>query len=299
MRHILLASILCLSVGCVGGITPGDDDVADDDDDNPPPVSILGKQKYDTEVYPIMTAKCSAQGCHMVGTSGSTAFVTPTVADAHFTVTSYSSVVGNFTETGAPILTKITQTAHFATYTPTEDASIRGWLAQEVIDRQQQPNPQDPPPTETPGAATQRIISEWSGCLLETDFVELQFGECFANKGSNQGNCEQCHTSGLGGFLANDDNVYTYQALSQNKYFMLMYFRPDVTNLQNAMMMPNIEAFERVGNNESPFTEHPAFDINDQTAGLGMSPAEALQTLYDRTMARKLAGTCGPPTLMN
>jgi len=276
-----------------------DDDVGDDGDDNPPPVSILGKQMYEDNVYPIMTAKCSTGACHMVGTAGSTAFVTPTVADAHFTVTSYNSVVGNYTETGAPILTKITQTVHYATYTPAEETSVRGWLAQEVIDRQNPGNPMDPPPTETPGAATQRIISEWSGCLAETDFVELQFGECFANKTSNEGPCEQCHQDGGGGFFANDDNVRTYQVLSQNKYFMLMYFRPDVTNLANAMMQPNIEAFLRVGANESPFTEHPAFDINDPTGGLNISPAAQLQELYDRTMARKAAGQCGPPVLMN
>ena len=128
--------------------------------------------------------------------------------------------------------------------------------------------------------------------LKQTDFETLGFGVAWANKGSNQGNCEQCHTSGAYGFEANDDNAGMYETLSTNKYYMMAYFAPDISNLADAKMVPNFPNFVRVGLRQVPHQEHPAFntDLND-------GAFQKLQQLYDLTMGYKAAGTCGPPRI--
>lgn len=291
----LLAAVL-LAGGCVGDLTPMADDDGDDGSspDGGGNTGGLARQMFETDVFPIMSAKCGA-GCHLTTSSSSTPFVATTVGQAWITAVGFDSVVGNFTTTGAPIYTKVVPGPHQGrTYTPDEQAKITAWLAQEVADRSTGPGPTDGGGggTETPAQATARIISEWSGCLKQTDFEELGFGVAWANKGSNQGNCEQCHTSGAYGFKANDDNAGMYTTLSTNKYYMMAYFSPDISDLANAKMVPNYPNFTRVGLRQVPHQEHPAFntDLND-------GAYQVLQQLYDRTMGYKTAGTCGPPII--
>jgi hypothetical protein len=297
IRYLLVAVLL--AGGCVGDLTPtpGDDD-GDDDVTGPDGGGNnggLARQMYERDVHPIMTAKCGA-GCHLTTSSSSTPFVAANVADAWITAVGFESVVGNFTTTGAPIWTKVVPGPHNArTYTTDEQAKITAWLAQEVADRSNVGPGTDGgggPITETPAQATARIISEWSGCLKQTDFETLGFGEAWANKGSNQGNCEQCHTSGAYGFKANDDNAGMYTTLSTNKYYMMAYFSPDISDLANAKMVPNFPNFIRVGQRQVPHQEHPAFNTDPDDQAF-----QTLQQLYDLTMGYKLAGTCGPPII--
>lgn len=295
----LLAAVL-LAGGCVGDLTPTPGD--DDDDSTGGPdggtnTGGLARQMFDSDVFPILSAKCGA-GCHLTTSSSSTPFVASTAAQGWITATGFESVVGNFTTAGAPIYTKVVPGPHQGrNYTPDEQAKITAWLAQEVEERTGGPGPGTDGGsggTETPAQATARIISEWSGCLKQTDFEELAFGEAWANKGSNQGNCEQCHTSGAYGFKANDDNAGMYVTISSNRFYMMSYFAADISdpNLANAKMVPNYPNFVRVGLRQVPHQEHPAFntDLNDQAF-------QRLQQLYDRTMGYKMAGTCGPPVI--
>jgi hypothetical protein len=296
IRYLLAAALL--AGGCVGDLTPieGDDD---DDTGGPDAGSNTGgqaRQIFERDVYPILSAKCGA-GCHLTASASSTPFVSTSVDQGWITTVGFASVVGNFTTTGAPIYTKVVPGPHSGvTYSQAEMDKITGWLAQEVTDRSTSNPGTDggTTSTETPAQATARIISEWSGCLKETDFIALGFGEAWANKGSNQGNCEQCHTSGAYGFKANDDNAGMYVTLSTNKYYMMSFFAADISdpNLANAKMIPNYPNFIRVGQRNVPHQEHPAFntDLND-------AAFVKLQELYDLTMGYKTAGTCGPPII--
>jgi hypothetical protein len=293
MRSLLLTGLAVLLVGCVGGIDPMPDD--EPGDDGPPPTGA--REIYERDVYPIMQTQCGA-GCHLVGSSTSTPFVTPTVSGAYAQITGFDSVVGNYTETGAPVYTKIVNAVvHNArTYDAAQKTKILGWLAAEVEARDVT-DPTDPPPTETAGQASARLIAEWRGCLTLTDFTDLRFGEVWANHGSGEGNCEVCHTTGAYGMIATDDNETMYNVLTQNKNYMLFFFTPDVTDLNNTMMVTNGEHFVTLGQRIPPHQEHPDFDPNDITAGVGTSPLGALEELYTRTMAHKAAipSECGPP----
>jgi hypothetical protein len=292
----LLAAVL-FAGGCVGDLTP----VADDGDDDVTPDAGgntgggEARQMFERDVFPILTAKCGA-GCHLTTSASSTPFVAPAVGTSYITATGFDAVVGNYTTTGAGLWLKIVPGPHNArTYTTDEQMKIQAWLAAEVTERNGTgPGPGPGPSEETPAQATARIISEWSGCLKLEDFTSLNFGPAFANKGSNEGNCEQCHTSGAYGFKANDDNAGMYETLSTNKYYMMAYFAADISdpNLANAKMVPNYVNFQRVGLRQVPHQEHPSFNTNMNDAAF-----VTLQQLYDKTMGYKTAGTCGTPRI--
>src|SRR5262245_13164677 len=144
MRQLLLAAALMSgTVGCVGGITGGDDtNVGDDGVGDDGSSGDSARTIYTRDVYPIVGSLCGA-GCHMVGTATPTPFVGSTAADAYDTVVGYNSVVGNFTTAGAPIWTKIMGTVvHNArTYDTAQQAKIQAWLAAEVEERSGTTNP--------------------------------------------------------------------------------------------------------------------------------------------------------------
>ncbi|KAB2910299.1 MAG: hypothetical protein F9K40_02945 [Kofleriaceae bacterium] len=294
IRYLLAAALF--AGGCVGDLTPVADD--DGDDDVTPDAGGgggggLARQMFESDVFPILSAKCGA-GCHLTTSASSTPFVAAAVGTAYVTATGFDSVVGNYTTTGAAMYTLLVPGPHQArTFTADEQMKVSAWLAQEVTERSGGGGGEDPPPTEeTPAQATARLISEWSGCLKLEDFTALNFGPSWANKGSNQGNCEQCHSTGAYGFKAADDNTGMYETLSTNKYYMMAYFAVDISDLANPKMVPNFTNFQRVGLRQVPHQEHPSFNTN-----LNDNAMQKLQQLYDLTMGYKTAGTCGTPRI--
>jgi hypothetical protein len=302
-RYLLVA--LLFAGGCVGGITDGGgDDSTTDDGINPPPPppGSNARTLFEQNVFPVITAKCKA--CHGQVGFLSTPFVADSVATAYDTIIGYDSVVGSTITENAPVLTKVTVGPHQGggvAYTGGEESAIVAWLAAEVAGQ----NPGDPPPpgTETPGASTTRLVNEWAGCVTLEDITAINFGPRMANKGSNQGNCEQCHSNGAYGFFVNDDNQTVYDVITTNKYYLLAYYAADVISpvVADRKMIPNFSNFDRVCNRRPPHIEHPACQGPDLGPPLTAGNDDgllAIQELYDLTMARKLMGTpapCGPP----
>src|SRR5687768_11329816 len=124
MRAVLLTAIASIGlVGCVGeldttgGGTGGGtgDGTGNGDgtggggggDGGDGTESAQAKMLYDSNVYPIMAAKCIA--CHnLAGPVGNiSGFVAPEVTTAWETITGFQSLVGNFTPTLAGVLTKV------------------------------------------------------------------------------------------------------------------------------------------------------------------------------------------------
>lgn len=289
--RILVASALLAAAGCVGTLdpTPATDAGNTGGDGGG---GGAARQAYLSNVYPIMQAKCA--GCHSTTAANATPFVGASAANAYEAIVGFTSVVGNFTETGAAMYTKVIAAGGHQgkTYSADEQTKIKAWLAAEVTERNGGPGPGPGPGPETPAQATARLISEWSGCLKLEDFTGNNFGGRWSNKGSNQGNCEQCHTSGAYGFMANDDNTLMYNTISSNKYYMMSFFAVDLTDMANPKMVPNFGTFERVGLRMVPHQDHPAFNTARNDDAL-----VALQQLYDLTMGYKTAGTCGTPKI--
>jgi hypothetical protein len=300
---MLFASIAAVSLaaGCVGALEPmgpnqGDDDQGDDDQPAPgtpdagtPPVGSAARAMFEADVASAM-AQCGSAGCHG-GTGNSPLKFYPTdLTQLYTTVTSYDDrMVGYFDKTTAPMLKRVSPGPHYtATYTADQVTKISAWLDLEKTERATG----NPPPTGTPspGQISKQLISEWSGCMTLADWDADGVAVAFADMGTNQGPCVQCHNTGQASFIASRDSTLMFNTVSGNKYFMIAFFTPNVTDVANAKMEVNKSLYERVGTGVYPYNEHPRFNVNNQAF-------TKLQSFYTKTMAKKAAGTCGTPKI--
>jgi hypothetical protein len=302
MRNILLAVTAAGLVGCVGGIDMPNTPPAGN---TPPPGSVgdggtgpaaqAARKAFDDNVYPIINAKCI--GCHSsAGPSGNlTGFVAPTAADGYVTAVGYQALIGDWTPAGAPILLKIAATGGHhgvSVYTADENSKITTWLNDELQARAGG-STTPPPAGESPAEITAKLTSEWSGCMTLANFTAANM-VAWGNMRADNSACKTCHIDGEYGNIASDvadaTPVSFFKTISTNKYYMAQYFSVDLINKK---MIINTRSFTGVGQALAPHTEHPRFNLTNST-GLA-----ALQSFYDKTMAAKTAGTCGPPTLTN
>jgi hypothetical protein len=302
MRAVILSAIASLAlVGCVGTLDtmPGDDDDGSGSSMTPPSAD-KAKAAYNTNVHPIMKAKCV--GCHAV--AGPVGNISGFVDDAKpwDTATSFQSFTGAFTPNTAPVLLKIQAGHNGVVYSSDETNKITDWLNEEVIWRNgggTGTGSGSGTTGESPAQATQRVLAAWSGCMAKTNFDAANMAGAWGNMTANNNQrCSNCHASGDGGFIATVDAQLFFDVVSSNKYYMLQYFtvKLDLTNLQNSKVEINTKSFLGVSTGQDPHREHPRFNA---TTNNGMT---ALNTFYNSTMmALTAAGTagCGPSKLTN
>ena len=313
MRNILLTAIAAFGlVGCVGGISSEGADPLDspdgdgnDNGDNPAGADLsAAKALYDTTVHTIMEAKCSGGACHAENATGATLtrFVALDATKGWQTATNYTALVGNFAASAAPILTKVKAggvAGHQGkTYTPDEESKITAWLNKEVELRNGQvaPPPNQPPGVETLSQATERVLSEFAGCMTKTDFDAANMAQAWGGlQAQNNQECDNCHANGAEGFVASRLSTQFWNIFSVKKYYFLQYMTVDLTQgAAAAKVVINTTSFRGVATAQDPHREHPTFNA---TNNQGMN---ALNQFYNATMAKKTAGTCGAPRpLMN
>jgi hypothetical protein len=318
MRSVLLAVVASLSlVGCVGQLddmgsgTPTTP-VGGGTNPNPTPNS-MAKKMFDDNVYPIISDKtatsgCAMSGCHMVGNNpGSTQFVAATATDGYGTATSYQALVGNFTPASAGILTQVAAGHNGRVFTDAQKQSITDWLNQEVLERGQGGGGTGSGGTtsESPGAATARLMNEWSACMNITDFNTANMATAWGQMQTNNGSrCESCHATGGYGMIvtqvaesATGGPPGLFTTLATNKYYMIQYFSVDLTQPglgtsgKMGRIVINHTSFEGVANQQPPHTEHPTFNADNNN---GMT---ALKSFYDLVSAKVTAGGCGTTKL--
>ena len=294
-------------VGCVGGIdeppvvtdpldTPDGD--GNQNGDNPVGADLTeAKALYDSGVYGTVKAKCTSGACHLENQIGGSVskFVSVEPTRGWQTATNYSAVVGIYDAASAPILTKIAPANHYSvTYTPAEIAGITTWLNKEIELRNGQPGGTDPvTTTETLGAAAERVIQQFAGCMHIDDFRQANMADAWGNMGSDEGDCVQCHENGGEGFIATDQETKFFQRLTKNKWEFLMYFTPDLTmGATGAKMQENRASFYGVAEGRDPHREHPRFNAGDDSQGI-----IALKSFYELTQLRVAAGGCAPGNL--
>jgi hypothetical protein len=298
MRTSLLAVVAAAGlVGCVGGIETS----------SPPPAGTVGdpgtgngsaaaaaKAAFDADVYPIISRSGACIGCHSAsGAVGNiTAFVGVTAAEGYNTAVGYQALVGDWTATGAPILTKVAAGHQGMAYSPADKDKITAWLAKEITARTGTGTGSGSS-AETPAAATIRLTKEWSGCMTLANFTTAKM-TAFGNMQANNSACRTCHANGEYGQMASDVAAPFFTVISTNKYYMAQYFSVDLTGgVAAAKIIINTKSFTGVGGALPPHTEHPRFTF------AGSAGETALKAFYASTMAAKTAGTCGPSTLTN
>jgi hypothetical protein len=304
MRATLLATIAALGlVGCVGGISSEGGDPLDspdgdgnDNGDNPAGSDLsAAKTLFDSNVYPVINQKCTGGACHSENATGATVtrFVALDATKGWQTATNYAALVGNYAASAAPILTKLKTTGGHQgrTWTSAEEANITAWLNKEVELR----NGQVPPPpmsgAETLSAATERVLSEFAGCMTKTDFDAANMAQAWGGmQAQNNQECDNCHATGAEGFVASRLSTQMWNIFSVKKYYFLQYMTVDLTmGAAAAKVVINTTSFKGVSQAQDPHREHPTFN---STNNQGMN---ALNTFYTKTMANKTAGTCAAP----
>ncbi len=323
MRSLLLATIASMGlVGCVGNLEPGpgtpdDNDVGDGSGTNPNPQgdNSQAKKMFDDNVYPIIASKtaisgCAAAGCHMIGnTPGSTQFVAQTAQEGWATTTSFTSVVGAFTPSTAAILTKIDAGHNARTYSGPERQAITDWLAQEALERANGGGGGGGGTgTESPGAATARLMNAWSSCLAVTDFQTANMSNAWNNMTAGGSACRTCHGTGAYNMIitpitetaadgSGPPGMFT--TIATVKEYMIMWFTVDLSVMgpdgKKGKIIINQTAFDGVANGVAPHSTHPRYNSTNNN---GMT---ALKSWYDLTMAKVTAagatGNCGTTKL--
>jgi hypothetical protein len=310
MKATLLAAIATVGlVGCVGGIDQGGGDPlqspdgdGNDNGDNPAGADLsAAKTLFDTNVYPIVNAKCSGAACHSETATGSTLtrFVATSATNGWSVAVNYQALVGNFTASAAPILTHIAAGHQGRSYLPDEVTKITAWLDKEVELRNGQgvgTGTGSGSGTESLSQATERVLSQFAGCMSLTNFQTADMANAWGNMtATNNQQCENCHVTGGFGFIASRQESLFYSTVSTKKYYFLQYLTVDLTNgAANAKVIMNTTSFAGVSQGQDPHREHPRFN---STTNQGMT---ALKTFYDATMARMAipagqTGACDPP----
>lgn len=301
MRSVLLAAIASIGlVACVGELDTTGPSTDNNNTTNPPggTTTSLARGLYENNVHSIMDAKCKS--CHSAaGAVGNVSgFVHPDKLMGHATIISFTSVVGSFAPTAAPVLLKIAGGHQSIVYTSDETTKITEWLNQEVVEQNGGSTTTPPVNTggETPAAATQRVMAAWSACMTKANFDAANMAGAWGNMTANNNQrCSNCHASGDGGFIATVDSQLMFDVVSSNKYYMLQYFhvKLDLATMANSKMEINTQSFDGVSKGQDPHREHPRFNA---TTNNGM---EALQEFYTSTAAAVAAGGCGPSKLTN
>jgi len=303
MRTFLALIASLELVGCVGGIeTPTQDpDPGGTGGGGTGDAAVQAKKLFEDNVHPILAATCI--GCHnKTGPQGNvTGFVSANLQDAYATTTGYQAVIGDWTPTGAPILTKITAATgktpshQSINYTMDQQNHITEWLSKELEARGA--GGATNPAGENASQITTRLLQEWSGCMTLVNFEAADM-RAWGNVNANgQGDCRTCHSQGEYGHVAANTSNLFFPYISEDKYYMLQYFSVDLSmGLAAAKVIINDRSFEGVGNRLAPHQQHGSFDPTNNNG------YAALQTFYNTTASAKAAapgGVCGPTHLMN
>jgi hypothetical protein len=291
-------------VGCVGGIeTPGqtqDPDPAGPGGGGTGDAAVQAKQLFEDNVHPVVMANCI--GCHnATGPQGNvTGFVSADPNNAYATAVGYQAVIGDWTPTGAPILTKITATTKTPSHQGINYSSdalnkITEWLSKELEARGS--GGATNPAGENASQITTRLLQEWSGCMTLVNFEAADMRAWGNVNAGGGGNCKTCHSQGEYGHVAANTSTLFFPYISEDKYYLLQYFAVDLSmGLAAAKVIINDRSFEGVGNRLAPHQQHPNFDPQNNNG------YAALQTFYNTTMSAKTAapgGVCGPTKLLN
>ena len=141
----------------------------------------------------------------------------------------------------------------------------------------------------SPSQVADALLRQWSGCMSQANLSASGLAPAWANLSVSGGSCKTCHEDGQNGFIATINETKLFTALSTNKFFMLQFFTVDFN--QEAIVI-NLAAINAVATAQAPHQQHPTFAVPN--AG-----TTALQTFFNATAARRDAGTCDPPRLMN
>lgn len=148
-----------------------------------------------------------------------------------------------------------------------------------------------PPSPPTPAQRAKALLTEWSGCMSLESFTSAGMAPAWSQILSDSGKCTQCHTEGSRDFPISKDAGAFLKVISEHSMSMLMFFGVQLGSPADKVVI-NLVGMEATGSGAPPHLAHPRFTV----AG---APLSALTKFYDLTVARKAAGQCDPPRLID
>lgn len=312
LKLAFLASALLVAPGCLGGYQPGSDPTPSNQNQPPsatqdppaqnqtppgatdggiPPGPSSAKPQFDSDVKPILAAKCGNTACH--GGTGTNPPMFAVGPDMYTSILNYADLLfPGFDKNNALLITKVVPGPHNATtFTPDEVTKIGNWLDAEKSSRSGMP-------TVSP---REKALEAFSGCMTLTDWNNEGVATAWAQKRTDTNNtaCQQCHVNGQD-FLATQDstrmfNILSTQANPFGGWFLEMYFTVDqTTDPANPKVVIN---HDFINNAATGMYQHEKFTIETDRGGATPSAYTRLMNFYNDTMAHMTAGTCGAPKL--
>lgn len=286
LHSTLLAACASLALGATGCLVGEIDDpnapidtppdtsggTIDPSPENPPPAATQNPEElFTSQVAPALAATCGLAGCHAAGAQDP-AFVAADPATSYTLIKNFKDqLFPGYSTVNSRLLENGEGGGHYgASFDTLQVQAIQNWLALEAAQ---------------PVDNTVSPLAEWSGCMDLAEFQAAGVADAWADKGTNQGNCDACHNLGADGFIASNVDVRVFDTITQDPGFMLSYFTIDETGTN---VIVNTARFQKVGQRQAPHLAHPAFNVNGNAM-------DRLQNFYQQTLARKTAGTCLPP----
>ena len=237
-----------------------------------------------------MVAGCAGESCHTGTTQDPSKFLGAGPEDQYYSaIVGHGQVHGNWNIADASLVTKLDlagAAGHFGKqpWSDTEKAAIQAWFDIEKAAREGD-NGQSP----TPGRVdTRSLLAEWSGCMTKANWDQAQMGN-WANKGTNNGACSNCHNEGQFWININPNNDTMFE---MNKYelFIPGFFAAKLNPDGTGEIVPAFAKLVRMGQGNPGGSLHPVYntDVNNDRY------FQYLQNFVDLTKAAKQAGQCGP-----
>jgi len=272
-------------IGCVGSVESYPS-VGPGTNPNPTGSNSLAEAMFVQSVYPIIHQAGAASDCSECHTAhapqdNATGFVAATAGDAYATITSYQSVVGNFTPATAGILERIISgdvhvTGRGRSFTDAQRQAITAWLAEDLTERGGHGG------TESP---TARLLNQWTACMTLVNWQAANMTTAWSSLQTDEGeSCTTCHaTGGQGMIISNvessipDGPPGMWTVVSTRTGFLIQYFSVDL-QAPVPQVIVNPTSFQGVSNGTPPHTEHPTFPIPN-------AATDALSQFYAATAA--------------
>ncbi|MEO1172788.1 MAG: hypothetical protein AAFX94_12180 [Myxococcota bacterium] len=262
-----------------------------DDASTPPTVTAAeARALFDTDVVPILNAKCAL--CH-AGDSGETPnFLGATETDFYETLVADTRYVGDPAD-GSLLLTYPEHAGPLSFFDSSEHSAVLGWLTQETALRfaSAPPPVADPPPGETvvPATNTREALSRFGACMSQAEWESLNMGNVALQDTDDNGNCAACHSAGESGTFLSDDSAETFLTTSTRPFpYGLKYVAGTVDDDGDfAGLVVNTRLIDKGQEACDGEGCHPRYTMSDENV-------EAISAFVTATLARAedLADDC-------
>jgi hypothetical protein len=277
LSTLLLAGTMAACSGSLVGTGVG----GDDDGSGTPDAggTQSARAMFDSQVAPIMSAKCAA--CHAgtgAGPGGAPRFL------GTDTTTFYTALVGGTEVTfAAPASSLIlTKGVHYNGAGPALDVNaekpaVQGWIEAEAIERAGSGGGDAGPAAMT---ATQ-ALDKFGSCMRQADFEQAGMPDV-ANQVTDSGYCYSCHSTGTGGAFLSQNATDFFNMTRQRPYMLKIVF-PELNQDGSFKDLTLVERFRDKTND----TGHPQYVLAD-------ARVTAVETFFQLTMTHYMANDCPP-----